>query len=453
LDHIFLSDGYRGRVNPLQKPALLLLVLALAAGLDARAAQPPALEPLHWWKGNLHTHTLWSDGDDFPEMVAEWYKTNGYHFLALSDHNILQRGAKWINVSNAAHRAVFEKYLARRGKDWVERRVAANGAAQARLKTLDEFRGLLEERERFLMIPSEEITDKFKKHEIHMNATNVRDLIKPRGGTNVTDTIQRNVDAVLEQRRRSGQPMFPHVNHPNFGWSLTAEDLMRVRGDQFFEVYNGHPSVHNEGDPQHPSCERLWDIMLAFRLSELGLGPLYALAVDDSHRYQKFGDSESNPGRGWVMVRAPRLWATAIVTAMEAGDFYASSGVTLKDVKRTTRGLAIEIAAEPGVKYTTRFIGTLRGFDPSSRPAPLPKTNSLPVTRIYSDDIGAVLAEVRGPLAEYEFHGDELYVRATVISTKPKANPALKGETERAWVQPLVPAARPFAVPSRDRSR
>jgi hypothetical protein len=238
------------------------------------------------------------------------------------------------------------------------------------------------------------------------------------------------------------------VNHPNFGWSITAEDMMGVRGEQFFEVYNGHPSVHNEGDKYRASCERLWDILLAFRLSERGLGPLYALAVDDAHRYQKFDASESNPGRGWVMVRAPRLWASAIVAAMEAGDFYASSGVTLKDVKRTARGLAIEIEAEPGVDYTTRFIGTLRGFDPSSRPAPLPNTNSLPVTRLYSDDIGAVLAEVRGPRAEYEFHGDELYVRATVSSTKPKANPVVKNETESAWVQPVVVPARPFAVPS-----
>ena len=51
------------------------------------------------WKGNLHAHTLWSDGDDFPEMVADWYKSKGYHFLALSDHNLIQAGEKWVNVS------------------------------------------------------------------------------------------------------------------------------------------------------------------------------------------------------------------------------------------------------------------------------------------------------------------------------------------------------------------
>ena len=49
-----------------------------------------------WWKGNLHTHSLWSDGDDFPEMIVNWYVEHGYNFLALSDHNILSEGNKWI---------------------------------------------------------------------------------------------------------------------------------------------------------------------------------------------------------------------------------------------------------------------------------------------------------------------------------------------------------------------
>ena len=52
-------------------------------------------DDLRWFKGNTHTHTLWSDGDDLPESVADWYKRHGYHFLVLSDHNILSRGEKW----------------------------------------------------------------------------------------------------------------------------------------------------------------------------------------------------------------------------------------------------------------------------------------------------------------------------------------------------------------------
>ncbi|MGB1928179.1 MAG: hypothetical protein ACPHO8_02645, partial [Mariniblastus sp.] len=33
-----------------------------------------------YWRGNLHTHSLWSDGNDFPEMICKWYSDTGYHF-------------------------------------------------------------------------------------------------------------------------------------------------------------------------------------------------------------------------------------------------------------------------------------------------------------------------------------------------------------------------------------
>ena len=45
-----------------------------------------------WFKGNLHTHSYWCDGDEFPEVIMDWYKSNGYQFIALSDHNTLAEG-------------------------------------------------------------------------------------------------------------------------------------------------------------------------------------------------------------------------------------------------------------------------------------------------------------------------------------------------------------------------
>ena len=57
-----------------------------------------------YWKGNLHTHSYWSDGDDFPEMIADWYKRHAYDFLALSDHNVLSEGERWIDAEHFAVR-------------------------------------------------------------------------------------------------------------------------------------------------------------------------------------------------------------------------------------------------------------------------------------------------------------------------------------------------------------
>jgi len=62
----------------------------------------------------------------------------------------------------------------------------------------------------------------------------------------------------------------------------------------------------------------------------------------------------------------------------------------------------------------------------------------LPVTRRYSKGIGMILAEADGTSPSYKLKGDEIYVRAKVISSKPKANPTVEGDFESAWVQPTI---------------
>ena len=82
---------------------------AAAAWQSSQPKAEPTLEILpvlrasgpRYWRGNIHTHSLWSDGDDFPEMIADWYKSHGYHFLALSDHNVLAEGQRWIDAEDS----------------------------------------------------------------------------------------------------------------------------------------------------------------------------------------------------------------------------------------------------------------------------------------------------------------------------------------------------------------
>jgi hypothetical protein len=411
----------------------LLPIVTLTACVSAPT---PSDQATRWWKGNLHTHSLWSDGDDYPEMILDWYKANGYHFAALSDHNVLNQGERWIDLEAAGGLDVLSKYKERFGDEWVEEREEGD-ARQVRLKALSEYRGLFEVPGEFLLIQSEEITDGFEKKPVHVNATNLRNLIEPQGGTSVSDVMQRNVDAVLEQRESTGQLMFPHINHPNFGWAVKVEDLIALRGEKFFEVYNGHPAVRNEGDGARPSTERMWDILLAERLAG-GEDVMYGLAVDDSHEYHEFGSGRINPGRGWVVVRAEGLDAEAIVQAMEAGDFYSSSGVTLEEIRVSESGVSLTIRPDPGVEYRTQFTGTRKGYDREKTEIQIENGDGTTVLHRYSDEIGEVLAEVPGAEPGYEFEGDEMYVRARVVSTRLKANPYREGEFETAWIQPVV---------------
>ena len=414
-------------------------LLAIGSGC-ATKAQPQS--GARWWKGNLHTHSLWSDGDDYPEMIAQWYRNQGYHFLSVSDHNVMQSGERWFTLKGGTngrgHGVALRKYVDTWGPDWVTLR-SRGETNEVRLRALDEYRGRIEEPGRFLLIAGEEITDRHLNAPLHMNAHNLRFPIQAQGGSNVVDVLQRNTDAVLAQRKATGQPMFPHINHPNFGWAITAEELMQIRGEQFFEVYNGHPAVHNEGDAGHPGTERMWDIALTWRLAFLNLGPMFGLAVDDGHHYHTNDVQLSNAGRGWVHVRAKSLRVEDLIAALEAGDFYASSGVELRDVQRHGDRLDVEVQPSPGTQYRIEFIGTRRDFNPTR--SPLTSTTGIPlrVSQRYSPDIGTVLAVVDGTKASYQLHGDELYVRARITSSKPKPNPGRPGEMEAAWTQPLIP--------------
>lgn len=401
-------------------PALASLILAQLLLVSCERGPQP-----RWWKGNTHTHTLWSDGNGAPESVAQWYARHGYQFLVLSDHNILSNGEKWFEISDDGSGrltdGVLEELRLVFGDDWPDVR-QNDGLREMRLRTLDELRELFEVSGEFTFIQGEEITDDFQGKSVHVNGLHLAELIPPQGGNSVRETLQRNVDAVIEQGRRLNRPTLAHINHPNYDWALTPEDVAAIEGERFFEVYNGHSSVRNYGEATHPGTEAIWDIALTHRLTELNLGLLYGLATDDAHQYYEWGAGNANPGRGWVMVRARELTPETIIGALQSGDFYATSGVILDDFRYEADRMVISIQPEAGLTYMTRFTGTRRIENGLGR-------------------VGEVLLETTENPAVYVYGGDELYVRATVVSSRLHPNPYAEGDRETAWVQPTVPGA------------
>jgi len=389
-----------------------------------------------WWRGNTHTHTLWSDGDDFPEAVADWYKRNGYHFLAITDHNTLAADERWFPIPlQGAAREAHTRYRERFGASWVEERRSGD-TLLVRLKRFPEYRARVEEGGRFILVPGEEITQYLNRRGAHMNALNLAEPVSEQQGTTLIEMFRKDLDSLRAQERRTGREIVAVLNHPNFLWSQTAEDLLELPDLRFFEVYNGHPLVNILGDSLRPSTERIWDIVLTRRLTSGG-NIIYGVATDDAHDYQRFAPGQRNPGRGWVMVRALSLVADSLMRAMERGDFYGSTGVTLTQLRREGPRVTLAIEGEPGVTYTTQFVGTRRGYDTVS--VAVRDSAGVPVTRRYSGDVGAVLAEVRGTTASYTMRGDEIYVRARILSSKPKASFSYSGEMEMAWTQPVRP--------------
>ena len=383
--------------------------------------------PLRWWKGNLHTHSLWSDGDDFPEMIADWYASRGYNFLALSDHNILSQGQRWMKFEAIVKRAepdVLEKYQTRFGSEWVETRgKSGEKDFEVRLKPLDEFGPLLNRAGKFLMIPGEEISDRAEGKPVHMNATNLQELIRPLGGDTVRETMENNLRSVLEQEKALGKEILAHLNHPNFGYAVTAEDLGYVIQERFFEVYNGHPAVNQLGDKEHMSIEKMWDTANAIRVCLLDAEPLFGIATDDSHEYH--GRPGSTPGRGWVMVQSRFLTPEHLIKSMKRGDFYASSGVSLSKIQwdADRRRLSLEIAKQEGIDFVTEFVG-IREAKSGEMPAP--------------GDIGVILGTSDSLTPSFDCPNGIRLLRARVRSTEPHPNPSLKNQVCEAWTQPVV---------------
>ncbi|MEE2681711.1 MAG: histidinol-phosphatase [Planctomycetota bacterium] len=383
---------------------------------------PPDEPATQWYRGNTHTHTLWSDGDAPPDHVVGWYVDHGYQFLVLSDHNVMQQGEKWFPITEDGRltpdkvRIVTEAF----GPDHVEIR-EQDGTRELRLKNLDDLKGRFETPGSFLLIPGEEVTDRFRMAEVHINALNIEETIPPQGGEGVQETIQNNLDAISAHGTERGRSVLAHLNHPNFRTSLGVTNLAAMRGERFFEVYNGHRSVDNEGAVAEHSTESLWDQALVLRLHE-GAGDgeiLYGLASDDAHDHYEV-DAVSVPGRGWVMVRSNSLDADAIIDAMKRGDFYASSGVGLDEITCDEETLEIAINAEPGLTYTTEFIGV---------------GESTPGVRPTAE---VLMATTENP-ARYRFTGNELYVRARITSSRAHPRPYAEGDREQAWVQPVRP--------------
>ena len=207
--------------------------------------------------------------------------------------------------------------------------------------------------------------------------------------------------------------MFAHINHPNFGYGINAEDLKKLNGEQFFEIYNGHPSVNNEGDDMHMNLDSMWDLInISYYHDNKPL--LLGIATDDSHNYHIKSKNNSNTGRGWVMVDSQKLETSSLINAMESGDFYSSSGVILKKVYRDDKKMSIEIEPSQGVIYEIIFMGYRKG--------------SYNVEELKS---------VTGTSSSYTFQENDLFVRAKIKSSDLIQNPTKIGETKQAWIQPV----------------
>lgn len=312
----------------------------------------PVSHSAEWYRGSTHTHTINSVGDSTPDEVVKWYRENGYNFVFVTDHQ---------TVTN-----------------------------------VDPLNALFGAADQFLVLQGEEVSSNFAtpsgKVYVHVNSLNPRETAAPAHGASARDTLQKNLDAI----HLAGG--LAQINHPNFMWQLNAADIAAVSGARLLEIMNMHPLVNSFGaGPDFPSAEDVWDQVLSRGVI------IWGVASDDASEFKAHDTTtrEGRPGKGWIVVHAEHLTAAEIMQAIDKGDFYASTGVVLKDYKVVGKQITIEMQDKNTymTKYRTRFIG--KG--------------------------GVVLQDGTATPAIYVIKGTEGYVRARVSDSNGNL----------AWTQPV----------------
>jgi hypothetical protein len=391
-------------------------------------------------------HSFWSDGNVFPEQAVDWYKDNGYHFVVLSDHTVLQlEPQKWIDVKTEPRWvAIFEKYVEKYGQPETRE---VDGKKQVRLHMIHELKKKLDVPGRFLMIPGHEMNSTANGVTLHGNAINVTASIPFQAGETLAESIDKNALAVKNHGIDKGYPSLFMLNHPIWPYyDVDPISMANAKETVLYEFVAAGGGVTHGCDvsPRYWNRESLWDIVTAFRVLK-GHPLMYGAGTDDTHDYTETKSNAGNPGLAWVMVRAEKLEPNSIVQALMRGDFYASNGVEMENITfdKGTGTLSVKVKPVAGVNYRIRFVGTKKNFDQTVVPFEMEKTDRNPARKgwTFPNDIGIVLDATDGIEASYRLKAEDLYVRAVIVSDQKndEVRGGLTPTVGTAWTQPFCP--------------
>ncbi|CAN5612999.1 CehA/McbA family metallohydrolase [soil metagenome] len=290
-------------------------------------AAVPQAEPEVWLKGSTHVHAQ-ASGDASTKIadVITWYQDRGYDFLVLTDHNRVSEIEGDTQGSVALRPTVPNKLIVISG---IELTHNPSGC-----------------------LP---VGDKNKKCRIHVNV--LGPTARPGGKLEWAERhSHERLDmyraALMTARALSGAVV--QLNHPQWFWGMTGDLLAELvkRGVALVEIANVQFTTWNLGDKDHPSTEQLWDDVLSRGLT------VWGTASDDAHDYPAVGAHRQGKwpaGGGWVVVKAHRD-PQAILAALAAGHFYASTGVVLAKAEVEANELVIEVDPNQPGTYTIDWI-------------------------------------------------------------------------------------------------
>ena len=245
-------------------------------------------------KGNIHMHTVRSDGHLTPEEAAERYRRAGYDFIMISDHEIYWN-------STELDRPDF----------------LVLGGTESAIEMNNDYCWIIDYRNK------KANNDNNRHAHQHMHLCCIKDESIPDVGQyyahneRVPRQLDRGIDswnAKIADLNARGNLVV--VNHPH--WSrLTGELLLATQNVIGMEIFNSGDVFHCGGR----SDEEIWDHCL--RLGK----HLNVVAADDSHKYT------TDFAKGFTVVQTDEFSKAGICRGFKAGNFYASTGPMIHEMK------------------------------------------------------------------------------------------------------------------------
>lgn len=269
-----------------------------------------------WFKGNLHSHTVNSDGRLTPAQSAAYYREHGYSFICFSEHDyytdlrkILDRDdfiilpgleASTYLITSDDFSGLFEPEVLQRGycdMTFQELMAFRNKNVNFTLKKAHHIHGILGTKE-MRAAAGENV---FTVNQLYP----IRIYLNQWDGVNAAQTLSDS----LKQKG-----CFTTYNHPI--WSrVDIEDVRDLQGVWAIECYN-YDTVNECAEGEDTV---FWDTMLRHGTD------ISCFASDDNHNGGTFQDSFG----GFVMVKSERLDHESIVTNLLKGNYYSSNGAVI----------------------------------------------------------------------------------------------------------------------------
>ncbi len=282
---------------------------------------PAFSAPGRFWRGNLHTHSYVSDGVLAPEEVCRRYKAEGYDFIALTDHLV----------------GLYDYPI-----------VDTTGFRDDGFTTI---------------LGAELHSGAMQNGEIwHILAVGLPpDFNRPDAPDFGIHPGMETGPALAQRARDAGA--FVAIAHPEWG-GLSLEDARSLTAAHAVEIYN-HGC--------HIDCDRAEGFWHLDRLSEDGRR-MTLCATDDAHfkTPDHFG--------GWTMVKALDNTPDALLSALKAGQMYASTGPQIHDV--VWHSYAVEVTCSAA----ERIIVQGRGSASTVRHGPSMTHVTIPLERMANSD-------------------------------------------------------------------